>query len=204
MKNWKKKTKLHTWELALMMGILFASVGGTWISAEQKELADGVIRLHVLANSDSEDDQKLKYDVRDRILEEAEKLYESGLTVDNAEEFFLEHLPALESAGRSVAEGYEVTAEVTDQWFPTKFYDNFSLPAGEYRAIQIKIGEAEGENWWCVAYPPLCLGAASETLDMAVEAGNFSPEEIRLITGEGYVLKFKSMEWLGNLQKYFS
>ena len=100
---------------------------------------------------------------------------------------------------------YAVRAELTETWFPTKEYEDFALPAGEYTALRVVIGEGAGQNWWCVAFPPLCLGAASETVDQATQAGHFSGEQAALITreGPGYVLKFKSLELLGQLQGLF-
>ena len=91
------------------------------------------------------------------------------------------------------------TAQLTRCWFPTKTYDGFALPAGEYEALRVVIGDGRGQNWWCVAFPPLCLEAASETVDEAAAAGYFSPGQAALITEEdrGYVLKFKAMELLG-------
>ena len=101
---------------------------------------------------------------------------------------------------------YPVTAQLTQSWFPTKEYEGFALPAGNYTALRVTIGEGEGQNWWCVAFPPLCLGAASESVEQSVEAGRFTPDQAALITGDsgGYVLKFKGMELLGQLQGMFS
>ena len=78
--------------------------------------------------------------------------------------------------------------------FPTKVYEDFALPAGKYTALRITLVEGEGQNWWCVVFHPLCLGSVSETA--AERAGNFSEDQVRLITGEsqGYVVKFKAME----------
>ena len=92
-----------------------------------------------------------------------------------------------------------MTARLERCWFPTKEYDGFALPAGEYTALRVVIGEGQGQNWWCVAFPPLCLEAASETEDEAAAAGYFSPGQAALITEEdrGYVLKFRAMELLG-------
>lgn len=201
--------KLKTWELALMLGVLMAVVAGGWLGQEQRELADSVIRFHVIANSDSEADQALKLAVRDRVLEEAQDLYPEDATLEEAQAALEGHLNALAAAGRTVVEDegydYPVTAQLTDCWFPTKEYEGFALPAGNYTALRVTIGEGKGQNWWCVAFPPLCLGAASETVDQALEAGHFTPEQGALVTGadEGYVLKFKAMEWLGELQEFF-
>ena len=201
--------KLKRWELALMFGILVAVVAGSWLTREQQELADSVIRFHVIANSDTEEDQALKLAVRDRVLEEAEGLYPEGATLEQAQAALEGHLNTLAAAGRAVVEeqgyDYPVSARLEDCWFPTKEYEDFALPAGNYTALRVTIGEGKGQNWWCVAFPPLCLGAASETVDQALEAGYFTPDQGALVTadGEQYVLKFKAMELLGEVQGFF-
>lgn len=201
---------LKTWEMALLFGVLCALVFGGWINREQKELADQVIRLHVIANSDSVRDQTVKLAVRDRVLAKAETLYSGDATRGEALEILAQHLPELAQEGQAVVEEWgseeKVTAQIGRCWFPTKEYEDFALPAGEYTALRIVIGEGQGQNWWCVAFPPLCLGAVSETVEEAAQAGNFTPEQAALMTGEnaGYVLKFKSMELLGQLKGLFS
>lgn len=198
--------KLKTWEAALIFGVLIAVVAGSWLGQEQEELADCVIRFHVIANSDSEADQALKLAVRDRVLEQAEGLYPQNATLSQAQAALEGHLGALAAAGRAVVEekgyDYPVTAQLEESWFPTKEYEGFALPAGKYTALRVTIGEGRGQNWWCVAFPPLCLGAASETVEQAAQAGLFTPEQAALVTGggEGYVLKFKAMELLGELR----
>ncbi len=193
-----------------MAGVLCAAVLGSWLGREQAELADSVIRFHVIANSDSADDQALKLAVRDRVLAQAESVYPENATLAQARAALEGDLSALAEAGRAVveAEGYDypVTARLEECWFPTKEYDGFALPAGNYTALRVVIGEGKGQNWWCVAFPPLCLGAASETVEDAAQAGYFTSDQAALVTemNEGYVLKFKSMELLGELQKIFS
>ena len=200
---------LKRWEIALMAGVLCALIGGFWLGAEQSQLANRVIRFHVIANSDQSEDQGLKLQVRDVVLAEAESFYPEGATLEQAYASLQTHLGDLAQAGQEAvyAAGYSypVTASLETCWFPTKEYDGFSLPAGEYTALRIIIGEGKGQNWWCVAFPPLCLGAASGTVDEATAAGYFSPDQAALITEEdqGYVLKFKSMEFLGQLQGLF-
>ena len=201
--------KLKNWEIALMFGVLIAVAAGSWLGQEQKELADSVIRFHVIANSDSREDQALKLAVRDRVLEEAESLYPEGATLAQAQAALVGHLNTLSAAGRAVVEeqgyDYPVTAVLEDCWFPTKEYEGFALPAGNYTALRVTIGEGKGQNWWCVAFPPLCLGAASETVDQALEAGHFTSDQGALVKGDGesYVLKFKAMELLGEIQGFF-
>ena len=201
--------RLKRWELALMVGVVGALLWSGWAGRAQRELSDSVIRLHVIANSDSERDQTLKLAVRDRVLARAETLYPEGATREEAGTALAAHLDELAAAGQQVvAEAgldYPVSAQLTRSWFPTKEYGDFALPAGDYTALKVTIGAGEGQNWWCVAFPPLCLGAASETVDQATQAGHFSGEQAALITREdpGYVLKFKSLELLGQLQGLF-
>ena len=193
-----------------MIGLMVAVLAGAWLGEEQTALADKVIRLHVIANSDSGADQTLKLAVRDRVLEAAEGLYPPDADLEQARAALEENLEALAAAGQAEVEtrgyGYPVTARLERCWFPTKEYDGFALPAGEYTALRIVIGAGEGQNWWCVAFPPLCLGAVSETVDQAAAAGYFSKEQAALITQEdqGYVLKFKSMELLGFFRSLLS
>ncbi len=200
--------KFKRWELALMFGVVFTLVFGGWLGREQEALADRVIRFHVIANSDSTADQQLKLAVRDSVLKEAERLYPEGATLEEARAVLKEHLPLLADTGRKVVEDwgrdYPVTASLEECWFPTKEYENFSLPAGNYEALRVVIGEGEGQNWWCVAFPPLCLGAASQPIESAVQAGRFTDDQAALIVQEnqGYVLKFKGMELLGKIRGY--
>ena len=200
--------RLKKWEAALIFGVLFALLSGVWLDGEQKALGEQVIRLHVIANSDSERDQALKLAVRDRVLDTAETLYSSQATRAESMEILSRNLSRMEEEGQLAVEEwgecYPVRAELTECWFPTKYYDGFALPAGEYTALRVVIGEGAGQNWWCVAFPPLCLGAVSETVEDAVTSGSFTPEQGALMTGEsgGYVLKFKSMELLGQLKHW--
>ena len=199
------KTLFH-WEIALMVGVVVMMLGGMWLQEEQKELAECVIRLHVIANSDSVEDQRLKLDVRDRVLEEAQAVYEGCVSREQVQHRLEEKLIVLEQAGAEIVKeqgySYPVHAELTPCWFPTKEYDTFSLPAGEYMALRVVIGEGAGQNWWCVAFPPLCVGAASQTLEDAVAVGSFTEEQMRLMTQQekSYILKFKGMEALNWLQ----
>ena len=180
----------------MLFGVAFAMLAGAWVAGQQRALAGQMVRLHVVAKSDSEEDQAVKLLVRDAVLDQAGPWLEGAATQAEAMEILALHLPELAQAGAEVAgEGVEVTASLEEEaWFPTKEYEDFALPAGKYPALRIILGEGEGHNWWCVVFPPLCLGSVSETV--AERAGNFSEDQIRLITGEseGYVVKFKAME----------
>ncbi len=201
--------KLRRWELALLLGVAVAALLGAWLNGQQSALADKVIRLHVIANSDSQADQALKLQVRDRILNQAGDLFAQGLSREEAERAIVSRLPELAAAGAEVVEeegyAYPVTASLEeDVWFPTKEYTDFALPAGDYTALRVVIGDGGGKNWWCVVFPPLCLGSVTETTAETAAAGGFSQEDISLITGEneGYVVKFKAMELWDEFQRW--
>ena len=193
--------RLHLWESALLMAFAATLLMGCCASAGRSALADRVLRLHVVANSDSAADQAVKLQVRDAVLAQAQPLLESVTDSKEAETVLEPHLEELRLTARDMLEaaGFpgEVTVSVTDQWFPTKEYDSFALPAGQYRALKVVIGEGEGQNWWCVVFPPLCLASVSEEVTAAAAQGGLTEAQVALITGQdgGYVLKFKVMEW---------
>lgn len=195
----KRKNGLRRWELALLFGVAMAALLGARLGAEQDALADKVIRLHVVANSDSPADQELKLRVRDAVLEKG-SLYLTGLDRAEALETLAQALPELgEVAAQTVArEGYDYPVRVSlqEDAFPTKTYSDFALPAGRYTALRVELGAGQGHNWWCVVFPPLCLGSVTETTQETARAAGLSEDEVALITGEtqGYVVKFKAME----------
>lgn len=204
--------KLGTWklvEIAAAVGLAFALVWGAVSLRSQQALSDRVVRLHILANSDSEADQTLKLQVRDAILGRAEELLSDTSDRNAAQAALEEALPELEAlaAEEIAARGYDysVKAELTQDSFPTREYDDFTLPAGEYLALRLTIGSGEGHNWWCVVFPPLCAAASEEVASTAMASG-MSEEDVRLITedGDGYVLKFKSIEIWETIKGYFS
>ena len=203
--------KLRRWELALLLGVALAALLGVWLDRSQTALADQVIRLHVLANSDSEADQALKLKVRDRVLETAEEYFTPGATLEETQAVLTAHLADIAAAGAEqvAEEGYQYPVTVSmeeNYWFPTKQYTDFALPAGNYTALRVVIGEGGGQNWWCVVFPPLCLGSVSETAAQTALSGGFSEDQVSLITGEdeGYVVKFKAIELWEEFQHWLA
>lgn len=195
----KGNGKLRRWEVALLCAVAAAALAGSGLGQAQDALAEEVIRLHVIANSDSEEDQALKLEVRDKVLEAAEPILK-GLSREEARRALEQAAPQIAQAAEEVVAergfSYPVTARMEDGvWFPTKRYEDFALPAGEYTALRVEIGQAEGKNWWCVVFPPLCLGAVSDVSQEAMSAG-MTEGNVALMTGEteGYVVKFKLME----------
>ena len=200
----RKKTgnKLHTWEAALLLAVAAALLWGACTLQRQDALEQKVIRLHVIANSDSEADQALKLRVRDRVLVLAEDILRQSGDMEEARQRLAEALPRLQqtAAEEIAAQGsrYTVSARLEETEFPTREYDGFALPSGEYLALRVVIGEGDEKNWWCVVFPPLCLGSVSETTqETALEAG-LTENQVSLMTGEdeGYVVKFKAVELL--------
>lgn len=186
-------------ELALGLGLAAALIWGNVSLHRQQALADRVVRLHILANSDSEEDQALKLQVRDRVLDRAAEILTESADRAAAEHALRAALPELESlaADEIARQGYDypVTAELADTAFPTREYDGFALPAGRYLALRLVIGAGEGHNWWCVVFPPLCTAVSSDLAQTAMAAG-LTEDDVQLITESesGYVLKFKSIE----------
>ncbi|MEG2221761.1 MAG: stage II sporulation protein R [Oscillospiraceae bacterium] len=195
-------------ELSLAVGLACALLWGVLSLGRQTQLADKVIRLHVLANSDTEYDQALKLRVRDRVVARAAEILETTDNRVQAKEKLTAALPELSQlAAAEIADcgyGYPVETELEETRFPTREYDGFTLPAGDYLALRVVIGSGEGHNWWCVVFPPLCMTAATDLSQTAMASG-LSEEDVGLITEEtGYVLQFKSIELWERLQEKFS
>ncbi len=190
---------LRRWECALLVLAAALTLFCSWLGGYRECLSGKLLRLHVVANSDSDADQALKLEVRDAVLDCAAGYLENVSDVRAAEQVLGAHLAELAGAGQAVVreKGYDyaVRASLGTSHFPTKTYDGFALPAGDYRALRVTIGAGEGRNWWCVVFPALCVSAASEWQDTAVSGGR-SGEDVRLMAeeDEGYVLRFKCLE----------
>ncbi len=180
-------------------------------SLEEATLYDGIIRLHVLANSDGENDQALKLAVRDGILEAVSELLYDVTDRTTAENRLRENLHMIESAAKQVIHengyGYSVSVTLTEESYPTREYENITLPAGIYTSLRVLIGEAEGQNWWCVLFPKLCIGASRDVSafsvvdDSELAAAGLTPSQVRIITGNSpdVVVKFRILEFFGQL-----
>lgn len=193
------------WRRVLALFVACLVCTALWAEATQVRLASQVIRLHVLANSDSEEDQALKLEVRDRVLETTSALL-TGETEPQAAAVLLDqHLDDIaQTAAQEIsAQGHDDRVEVRleQTWFPTRQYQGISLPAGNYLALRVLIGAAEGHNWWCVVFPNLCLPAVSER---ALEASTLTPGQISLLQEEetSYVFRFKALELWQSLKHH--
>ncbi len=171
-------------------------------------IADQVLRFHVVANSDSEADQALKLEVRDALIAYMAENGEAFDSADEAAAFAASHCNELTEVAadviRQAGQDYPVTTSVAWCSFPDKTYGDLTFPAGSYRALQVKIGEADGQNWWCVLYPLLCFteeGTASvpeQSQEQLREA--LGEEDYEVLENSGRpVVRFKLLEWLGEL-----
>ena len=160
-----------------------------------------VLRLHVVANSDSEEDQALKLAVRDKIILMSTELGKGATSIEDAEAIISANLTDIrECAQKEVYEkgyNYPVEVQLVREEYPTKNYASLCFPSGEYLSLQVLIGEASGQNWWCVLFPPLCLDAASSTNEDAFISVGLTPDQYKIITNTNepvYEARFKLLE----------
>ncbi|MCI9514539.1 MAG: stage II sporulation protein R [Oscillospiraceae bacterium] len=196
--------RLNRWFLLAACSLVMAlCVTVAWGAHQaQRQLAEKMIRLHVIANSDSEADQALKLRVRDAILAEAEEILTACADLPEAEAQLgaaLERMTAIAEA--TVAQAgydYEVSAVLSYEVYPTRDYETFRLPAGQYLSLRMTIGAGAGRNWWCVVFPPLCNAATTEEFVKTAEGAGLTAEELALLTeeSEGVVVRFKVIEWV--------
>ena len=209
MNKMQNTSKWNALECALLAMLAACLLVGAAALKKQDQLQQKMIRLHVVANSDSDRDQALKLQVRDKVLAFTERTMRASDNRAAANAALQTYLPVIERMAEETLrengcwDSVEVRLESTE--FPLKAYNGFRLPAREYRALRVPIGEAAGQNWWCVVFPPLCTTASVEVPASALEAG-LSEEEVRLITEEntGYVLKFKAVEWWQQAKQMWS
>lgn len=195
------KARIYHWiAVSLLVGTAVSLLWGMWSLQRQQRLSDEVIRLHVIASSDSQEDQQLKLQVRDAVLAKASLWLDGTEDRDAAETVLRTHLTELrDTAEETVAQaGYDYSVEtwLTPETYPTRDYGTFALPGGDYLSLRVIIGEGEGHNWWCVVFPPLCTATVTEEMAEDARDAGLSENDIALMTqsDRGYVLKFKSIE----------
>lgn len=171
------------------------------IPENEGKIYDSVIRLHILANSDDEEDQRIKLLVRDAILDECDGLFADTKTTKEA----VKQMDAAsdrmtEIAARVLAENgcdMDVRAVFGKEVYPTREYDGMTFPAGTYRSLRILIGNGEGHNWWCCLFPPLCL--SSSTSEEALDSVGLDTDSGEVFVAKKYTVRFKLLEWLSCL-----
>ena len=202
-----KKAKYIFILISLLFFFIFISIS-SYAHTVSENLSDNFFRLHILANSNSELDQKLKLKVRDAIIEYMKEQDLSGLSKLEVINLVKSNLDSYEKIVQNVIKendlNYPVYLEVDKFYFPTKIYGNISLPSGTYDALKISIGDSNGENWWCSLFPPLCfVDISSGVIDESSKdhlKQNLSDEEFAIITkNNGTIkLKFKLLEIFSN------
>jgi len=196
-----KKRLFISVSAALVVSVLISITGFAQTCAN---LRGEVLRLHILAHSDSDEDQALKLKVRDRLL--SESIFTESENKEEALKKALESLDLITETAKDeiVKNGYDydVKVEITEMRFTTREYDTFTLPAGRYEAVRVLIGEGNGKNWWCVMFPPLCVPAAT---DKKKPDDVFTSKESQLMTEKPkYKMKFKIIEIFEGIRSRFS
>lgn len=196
--------------MLVVTGILMYLYGeATRGQKQQRAIAEQIIRLHVIANSDTDEDQELKMKVKETIVTYLRGEMQDATSVDEARQAIREHLPEIEeiAAEKMRAEGYEYSAEATlgESYFPVKEYGDLTFPAGNYEALRVKLGDSAGHNWWCVMYPSLCFVDSTyqvvpDTSKERLKESLTSEEYNSLLDGgEEVSYSWKAGEWLKDL-----
>ena len=194
-------------KLTICLALILAILGFVDLWRDKQTLKEDILRLHVVGNSDSAQDQQVKLQVKDAIVAYLQPIMDTFPTKKEAMEYIQNNLHTLQELSNRVLEslGVKERAKVALQpiCFDTRDYDTFSLPAGVYDALRVEIGEAEGKNWWCVVFPSLCLPATSADFrDTAVSSG-FSQNLTDTLSGNGYNLRFYLLDCIGKLENLF-
>lgn len=213
--DFMKKNIFNAFIILFLLFIFIIVCANSYVSAVSSNISSSVFRLHVIANSDSSNDQSLKLIVRDKVLDYMNSLVDTN--VSSKEEIMRivsDNLEMFKSIAQDTVydNGYDypVNVEIGNFSFPTKTYGDISLPAGYYDALRVSIGEANGKNWWCVMFPPLCFvdvssGVVPEDSKETLEE-SLSDEEYELISGSSteFEVKFKLVEFFENFKNTFA
>lgn len=190
--SFSKKIKISIC-VSMIVAIIFSICS---FAKTSQEIRSDVLRLHVIANSDSSVDQNLKIRLRDFLLEEGKSIFDGSVNVENAVKKIEPQIPALEKSAKEFIHtsgfDYDVKISLSREYFTTRTYETVTLPAGRYLALRVVIGAGEGHNWWCVMFPPMCVPAA----DKKDEIENiFTEDEIKLVeSSPKYEIRFKVVE----------
>lgn len=195
--------KIKLFNAALACGLIFSMLlclAG--FDNNCRDLRDNVFRLHIIANSDSPRDQEIKLAVRDALLRESETLFLGDSSLEEAAKSAECNKEAIKAVAEEVLSqygaDYSLSVSVEDSFFDTRVYDEYTLPAGTYRSLLIKLGKAEGKNWWCVLFPSICIGACASLSETAGEGG------VRIASNaQRYVVRFKIVEIYERIKQKF-
>ena len=197
----EKGKVLKIWEKAMLLALSVSLCAGVWAQGRQESISSSLLRLHVLAHSDAAEEQSLKLEVRDAVLEYISPRLEDAQTVAQAREIIRTELDNIGLAAAEAARGRKVSVSLDRENYPTKAYEGFRLPAGNYESLRVVLGEGQGQNWWCIVFPPVCLSAVQSEPVAAV----MNRDDYALVSSrEGWELRFKTVEIWGELCSMFS
>ncbi len=196
-------TKIKALVCGFVFSVLFSFMN---FSGKCQNISNKILRLHIIANSDSKEDQNLKLKIRDRILKDFGSELSGATDLLEAKDITYENINLIKEIVQSevIANGYnyDVKAEIVNMKFNTREYGNITLPAGNYEALRITLGEAKGHNWWCVMFPPMCLPAAESEVEMN---SVLSSAEYDIVIGENkYRLGFKILELVSDVSDFLT
>ncbi|WP_294951945.1 stage II sporulation protein R [uncultured Eubacterium sp.] len=183
--------------LLLIFTLLFGSLSYT--NDASNNISNKVLRMHVLANSNSIDDQSLKIAVKNNILKSTRELFTDCNNLEESIEIAQSNTELIKASAQEVIKkynkNYDVKVYVDNEFFDVREYKDFTLPSGNYNTVKVVIGEGKGKNWWCVMYPAVCISACSDDFDKAL-----TKEEKKLITSKKYIPKFKILEIINKIK----
>ena len=195
------KYSFKLWESAALGALCLTLLAACWAQGRQTELEGNLIRLHVIAADDSEQEQALKLRVRDAVLACLAPKLEGVADAADAAETVRDSLEEIRLAAESASEGRSVAVALGQERYPLRQYEGFALPAGMYRSLRVTLGEGQGHNWWCVVFPPLCLRSAADPAVQSV----MNVDDLHLIQqDEGYEIRFRVLELWGELQAWLA
>jgi stage II sporulation protein R len=194
------KLFLKSLSVGLVLTILVSLIP---FSAQCENISNELFRLHILANSDSEQDQELKLKVRNKILDYTENLYSNCNTKEETIAVTQANLSNIlrvaEKEVHRLGYSYKVSGEITNMYFNTRTYGKYTIPSGSYDALRITIGQGKGHNWWCVMYPSFCIGESTD-----IDNSSLTKDDKSLITDDNqYQIKFQIVEWYEKLLDWF-
>lgn len=201
-----KHTIVKDVKIAVIFGLILAfTISAVRLDASCSEIKGSLLRLHVLANSDSDTDQALKLCVRDRLLHTADVLFADCATEEQALHAVAEHLEILQQTAedevRAQGFDYPVQVSIGQAYFDTRVYEDFTLPAGEYDALRVVIGTGGGKNWWCVLFPPVCLPAATDA-QVGQVLSDESTAFVENAEAPKYKIAFKTVEIFEDIKQF--
>ena len=195
------KTKKQKFILILIsLALILTATAATFIPFKERKVYTELIRLHILPNSSSKEDMEIKYIIRDTVIAESEKIFAEYKNSDDAKAGMEISGKKIENLANSIlsqkGKSYRAKAVFGKEVYPEREYEGFSLPAGEYYSLRILLGEGVGENWWCVLFPPLCLGASKVEDELSIIG--IDPKSSKTFTEKKpeYRIRFKLLEWI--------